>query len=55
MKRRVDLGSNLPPVTRLGLATRGHNRLNPEDVAWAVDKGVNYLNWCGKERCFRPS
>ncbi len=36
-------------MTRLGLAARGDNRLSPEDVAWAVDRGVNYLNWCGRK------
>ena len=36
-------------MTRLGLATRGDNRLSPDDVAWAVDKGVRYLNWCGHD------
>lgn len=37
----------LPAVCRLGLATRGGSHLRPEDVLWAVDRGVNYLNWCG--------
>ncbi|MBI1982943.1 MAG: aldo/keto reductase [Acidobacteria bacterium] len=32
---------------RLGLATRGNTHLEPEDVARAVERGVNYLNWCG--------
>lgn len=36
-------------MTRLGLATRGDNELGPDDVAWAVERGVNYLNWCGRE------
>lgn len=34
-------------VCRLGLATRGNTALNPEDVLEAIDRGVNYLNWCG--------
>lgn len=46
--RTVDLGTGLPPVCRLGLATRGGSRIRPEDVHWAVEQGVNYLNWCGK-------
>lgn len=33
-------------VCRLGLATRGNTSLEPEDVDWAVEHGVNYLNWC---------
>ena len=45
--RRVELGGGCPPVLRLGLATRGNTRLSADDVAYAVDRGVNYLNWCG--------
>jgi predicted aldo/keto reductase-like oxidoreductase len=47
MPRRAKLGGGLPAVTRLGLATRGNTCLAPEDVALAVERGVNYLNWCG--------
>jgi predicted aldo/keto reductase-like oxidoreductase len=32
---------------RLGLATRGNTHLSADDVALAVERGVNYLNWCG--------
>ncbi len=32
---------------RLGLATRGNTQITADDVALAVDRGVNYLNWCG--------
>ncbi len=35
------------PLCRLGLATRGTNRLTPSDVRFALDRGVNFLNWCG--------
>jgi len=35
------------PLCRLGLATRGTNRLTPDDVRLALDRGVNFLNWCG--------
>src|SRR5262249_55833724 len=35
------------PLCRLGLATRGTNRLAPADVHHALDRGVNFLNWCG--------
>ena len=49
MERRTQLGDGLPDVTRLGLATRGNNRLHPDDVARAVGRGVNYLNWCGRD------
>jgi predicted aldo/keto reductase-like oxidoreductase len=35
------------PVCRLGLATRGTTGLMPEDVFFAVERGVNFLNWCG--------
>jgi predicted aldo/keto reductase-like oxidoreductase len=47
MPRRAELGGGLPPVTRLGLATRGNTRLAADDVALAVERGVNFLNWCG--------
>ena len=49
MKRRVDLGCGLPPVLRLGLATRGDSRLEPKDVLHALERGVNYWNWCGAD------
>lgn len=35
------------PICRLGLATRGDACLTPNDVLHAVDRGVNFLNWCG--------
>jgi predicted aldo/keto reductase-like oxidoreductase len=35
------------PVCRLGLATRGGNHLTDDDVRHALDRGVNFLNWCG--------
>ena len=35
------------PVCRLGLATRGNTHLESQDVAHAIDRGINYLNWCG--------
>jgi predicted aldo/keto reductase-like oxidoreductase len=47
MERRVSLGAGLPEVCRLGLATRGNTNLQAEDVEWAVERGINYLNWCG--------
>ncbi len=34
-------------VCRLGLATRGNTGLSAEDLLMAIDRGVNYLNWCG--------
>lgn len=34
-------------VCRLGLATRGSNRLTSDDVLHAIDHGVNFLNWYG--------
>ena len=45
--RCAQLGGGCPPVARLGLATRGNTQLAAEDVALAVARGVNYLNWCG--------
>jgi predicted aldo/keto reductase-like oxidoreductase len=35
------------PLCRLGLATRGTNRLTPDDICHALDRGINFLNWCG--------
>lgn len=36
-----------PVVCRLGLATRGTSGLTPDDVHFALNRGVNFLNWCG--------
>jgi len=47
MPRRAELGGGCPPVVRLGLATRGNTHLCADDVALAVERGLNYLNWCG--------
>src|SRR5438552_6582512 len=35
------------PVCRLGLATRGGTHLTVYDFHLALDRGVNFLNWCG--------
>lgn len=35
------------PLCRLGLATRGNGDLREEDVALALERGVNFLNWWG--------
>lgn len=35
------------PICRLGLATRGTSALTPDDVGYAVERGINFLNWCG--------
>jgi predicted aldo/keto reductase-like oxidoreductase len=34
-------------VCRLGLATRGDGELDAAAVNQAIDRGINYLNWCG--------
>lgn len=47
MQRTVVLAPGMPEVCRLGLATRGNTHLIPADVLRAVERGVNYLNWCG--------
>lgn len=47
LPRWCELGRGCPPVLRLGLAARGDTHLSAEDVAHAVARGVNYLNWCG--------
>lgn len=36
------------PVCRLGLASRGGSPLTPDDVAFALERGVNFLNWPGE-------
>ena len=41
------LGHGTPPVRRLGLATRGNTHLTTQDVLYAVEQGINCLNWCG--------
>ena len=40
--------TELPPVPRLGIATRGNTRLDPDDIHFAFERGVRYFNWCGK-------
>src|SRR5205807_1960956 len=35
------------PVCRLGLAARGGSVLTPDDVLYALGRGVNFLNWPG--------
>lgn len=42
------LHPRLPRVPRLGVATRGNTRLEPDDIALAVERGVRYFNWCAK-------
>jgi len=49
MRYSAELGSGMPAVCRLGLATRGGSRLNPSDAEFAISRGLNYLNWCGHE------
>jgi len=46
LRKYTDLGHGLPRVLRLGLATRGGSHLRAEDVHYAIERGVNYLNWC---------
>ncbi|MCI0422911.1 MAG: aldo/keto reductase [Acidobacteria bacterium] len=40
---------DLPPVCRLGLATRGNTHLTRDDVVQALEAGINYWNWCGRQ------
>jgi aryl-alcohol dehydrogenase-like predicted oxidoreductase len=35
------------PVCRLGLAFHGNTAITPEDIFYALDRGVNFLNWPG--------
>src|SRR5215471_8529265 len=34
-------------VCRLGIASRGDSQPMPEDIHFAIEGGVNFLNWCG--------
>jgi predicted aldo/keto reductase-like oxidoreductase len=36
------------PVCRLGLASHGRTAITPDDVLYALDRGVNFLNWPGE-------
>jgi predicted aldo/keto reductase-like oxidoreductase len=47
MTRTTIIAPGLQHVCRLGLATRGGCGLRPDDVDLALQRGVNYLNWCG--------
>lgn len=49
MTRHTDLGLGMPPVLRLGLATRGNTHPTSDDVLLALERGINYWNWCGHE------
>jgi predicted aldo/keto reductase-like oxidoreductase len=40
-------GGPARPVCRLGLATRGDCLMQPADVLHAIDRGIDFLNWCG--------
>ena len=46
MPRFVELGM-LGRVCRLGLASRGNTRLSADDVWQALERGIDYWNWCG--------
>lgn len=35
------------PVCRLGLASYGQSSITSEDISYALDRGVNFLNWAG--------
>jgi predicted aldo/keto reductase-like oxidoreductase len=37
---------SLGPVCRLGLASRGDCGLTEADVEFALERGINFLNWC---------
>jgi len=43
---------SLGPVCRLGLASRGNTGLAVDDVYYALDRGINFLNWCGTQNDF---
>jgi hypothetical protein len=35
------------PICRLGLASHGETAITPEDVSYALGRGLNFLNWPG--------
>jgi predicted aldo/keto reductase-like oxidoreductase len=35
------------PVCRLGIASRGNTNPKAQDIHLALERGVNFLNWCG--------
>jgi predicted aldo/keto reductase-like oxidoreductase len=39
----------LPGLRRLALATRGNTHLKSEDVLFALERGIDFWNWCGYE------
>ena len=39
----------LGQVCRLGLATRGNTYLDLQSVNEAIHRGINYVNWCGRD------
>jgi aryl-alcohol dehydrogenase-like predicted oxidoreductase len=47
MEKYSEFGKGMPPAFRLGLATRGNTHPQPDDVLLALDRGINYWNWCG--------
>jgi len=49
MKAYADLGAGMPAAFRLGLATRGNTHPAADDVLLALERGINYWNWCGHE------
>ena len=40
------------PVCRLGLASHGDTAITPDDIHFALERGVNFLNWAGDEDVF---
>jgi predicted aldo/keto reductase-like oxidoreductase len=40
------------PISRLGLSSRGDTNLGVDDVLLALERGINFLNWCGTTNAF---
>jgi aryl-alcohol dehydrogenase-like predicted oxidoreductase len=36
------------PIRRLGLASHGRTEITADDVLYAIERGVNFLNWAGE-------
>ena len=49
MQKHIELAPSIPPVCRLGLATPGNTNTQSDDVLYALERGINYWNWCGHD------
>lgn len=55
MERVVQLHPDLPPVCRLGLASRGNTGLPAPAALDAFHRGIHYFNWAGEQDGMRDA